>query len=56
MKEHRYSLPSRVPGQKYSYSDHEPIEAVFVISGNQDNFDKNIKNNEGNDNYLVYIM
>lgn len=53
MKEHRYSLPSRVPGQKYSYSDHEPIEAVFVISDNQDNYDKNVATNEGNDKYLA---
>lgn len=49
MKEHRYSLPSRVPGQKYSYSDHEPIEVVFVISANEGNLDKNTKTCESND-------
>lgn len=42
VKDHRHSLPSRVPGQNYSYSDHEPIEAVFEISANKCNFDTNI--------------
>ncbi|XP_025415358.1 putative neutral sphingomyelinase isoform X2 [Sipha flava] len=46
VKEHRYALPSRVPGQNFSYSDHESIEAVFEITANKDNFDKDIKIND----------
>jgi len=33
-------LPFRVPGKKYSYSDHEPIEAVFEISADKFNFER----------------
>ncbi|XP_050433694.1 putative neutral sphingomyelinase isoform X2 [Adelges cooleyi] len=50
VREHRYSLPSRVPDNDFSYSDHEPIEAVFEITskileldGESDNNDKELK-------------
>jgi len=43
VKEHRHSLPSRVPGETYSYSDHEPIEAVFELSVDKFSFDRDIK-------------
>ncbi|KAE9544470.1 hypothetical protein AGLY_000011 [Aphis glycines] len=42
VNEHRHSLPHRVPEQDFSYSDHEPIEAVFDISENAVNIEKNI--------------
>lgn len=47
VKEHRYALPSRVPGKNYSYSDHESIEAVFEISADKFNFERIIKVNDG---------
>lgn len=45
VNEHRHSLPHRVPEQDFSYSDHEPIEAVFEISKNTLNIEKNITMN-----------
>ncbi|XP_022178547.1 putative neutral sphingomyelinase isoform X2 [Myzus persicae] len=46
VNEHRHSLPHRVPGQDFSYSDHEPIEAVFEISANI-SIERNISKNFG---------
>ncbi|XP_015368885.1 PREDICTED: putative neutral sphingomyelinase isoform X1 [Diuraphis noxia] len=45
VNEHRHSLPHRVPGQNFSYSDHEPIEAVFEISANTSSTERNITKN-----------
>lgn len=63
MEEHRYSLPSCVPGKNFSYSDHEPIEAVFEITANKLNFEKTNEANEGNnkiftfiEHYLLYLL
>ncbi|XP_026812119.1 putative neutral sphingomyelinase [Rhopalosiphum maidis] len=47
VNEHRHSLPHRVPEQDFSYSDHEPIEAVFDISVNALNIEKNTEINTG---------
>ncbi|KAL4120006.1 hypothetical protein QTP88_012754 [Uroleucon formosanum] len=47
VNEHRHSLPHRVPGQDFSYSDHEPIEAVFEISTNTSSIGRNITKNSG---------
>lgn len=51
VKEHRHSLPTRVPGQNFSYSDHEPIEAIFEISAIKSNFNKSIVS-EGKQIYI----
>lgn len=53
VKEHRYALPFCVPGKNYSYSDHEPIEAVFEISADKFNFEKIINDNDGNNTFFI---
>ncbi|VVC24585.1 Hypothetical protein CINCED_3A018926 [Cinara cedri] len=45
VKEHKHSLPFLVPGETYSYSDHEPIEAVFEISADKFYSDRKIDAN-----------
>jgi len=45
-------LPHRVPGQDFSYSDHEPIEAVFEISINTLSIERNISKNSGKIFYI----
>lgn len=53
VKEHRYALSSLVPGKNYSYSDHEPIEAVFEISADKFNFEKIIEVNDGKNTFFI---
>lgn len=48
VKEHKHSLPFLVPGETYSYSDHEPIEAVFEISADKLYSDRKIDLDKGN--------
>jgi len=54
VNEHRHSLPHRIPGQNFSYSDHEPIEAVFELSVNTSSTERNITTNSSKKIFYIY--